>query len=602
MTYCEIENKILSGNTSYLLKWGNITTNSSSNFYLDLEKDETYQVLMMNNVNGSYISLDFEIPKAPYTITASDKIGGLRVKKIISKSDENTPAIIKKYVYGAVRSKKIKFHDYTETIRKSIENGESSESVLHIYSHNIGTPRENDVTYSNVKEFISNQEEETLGYTEYDFYNLQSEPTFPFDPIYPTDPINGSVKNIKKYNADNELVEQTKNEYYQTGIDVSHELPYGAYFYQVGNYTHACTDLGIDPDTGRYRYYYFPATYVVDPAPDPGSGGYTGWYCDPSLAPSQVQDMSISPRIKYETSTYRLAVLWNRLINTTNTKYLAQDSITTTTHYRYDNPTHHQVTQTETEIIEDGKTITKKIYYPDDVISTSSLGNVSLTSAQFNAIKKLQKPTQSNPDGQHQIALPVQTETIVNDNDVLSTSLNRTLYKDWGNGLVLPESVQTSKGTNTLEDRIAYHGYDAHGNLLEVSKANGTQIYYIWGYNKQYPIARLEGFGSSDVTTAVQGLMDVAMSASDLDNDNCRTATCKEQLLRDALEDLRDHSALANAMVTTYTYDPLIGVTSMTDPRGYTTYYEYDESNRLRRVRDADGNMLSENEYHYKGQ
>lgn len=55
-------------------------------------------------------------------------------------------------------------------------------------------------------------------------------------------------------------------------------------------------------------------------------------------------------------------------------------------------------------------------------------------------------------------------------------------------------------------------------------------------------------------------------------------------------------------MVTTYTYDPLIGVTSITDPKGYTTYYEYDDFNRLKRVKDADEKILSQSEYHYKGQ
>ena len=55
-------------------------------------------------------------------------------------------------------------------------------------------------------------------------------------------------------------------------------------------------------------------------------------------------------------------------------------------------------------------------------------------------------------------------------------------------------------------------------------------------------------------------------------------------------------------MVSTYTYDPLIGVTSMTDPRGQTIYYEYDEFNRLKHVKDQDGNILSKNDYHYATQ
>jgi len=55
-------------------------------------------------------------------------------------------------------------------------------------------------------------------------------------------------------------------------------------------------------------------------------------------------------------------------------------------------------------------------------------------------------------------------------------------------------------------------------------------------------------------------------------------------------------------MISTYTYKPLLGVETMTDPRGYTMTYEYDNSQRLKRIRDAEGNIISENDYHYQGQ
>jgi YD repeat-containing protein len=55
-----------------------------------------------------------------------------------------------------------------------------------------------------------------------------------------------------------------------------------------------------------------------------------------------------------------------------------------------------------------------------------------------------------------------------------------------------------------------------------------------------------------------------------------------------------------NVQITSYTYDPLIGVTSMTDARGNVMYYEYDNLNRLKHVKDKDGNILSENLYNYK--
>ena len=145
-----------------------------------------------------------------------------------------------------------------------------------------------------------------------------------------------------------------------------------------------------------------------------------------------------------------------------------------------------------------------------------------------------------------------------------------------------------------LEDRITHKYYD-NGNVKEVSKKDGTSIFYIWGYNGQYPLVKLDNFSESNIITAIQNNINAVVNAS---NSDVNTST--ENSLRTALTTLRN--SVPNAMMTSYTYDPLIGVTSITDPRGYTVYYEYDDFNRLKQVKDADGKIISENEYHYKGQ
>jgi len=57
-----------------------------------------------------------------------------------------------------------------------------------------------------------------------------------------------------------------------------------------------------------------------------------------------------------------------------------------------------------------------------------------------------------------------------------------------------------------------------------------------------------------------------------------------------------------DAIMTTYTYEPLTGMTSMTDARGMITYYEYDEMQRLTTVRDFEKNILKQICYNYAGQ
>lgn len=56
------------------------------------------------------------------------------------------------------------------------------------------------------------------------------------------------------------------------------------------------------------------------------------------------------------------------------------------------------------------------------------------------------------------------------------------------------------------------------------------------------------------------------------------------------------------AQMTTYTYDPLVGMTSQCDLNNRVTYYSYDALGRLNVVRDQDGNIVKTYQYHYKGQ
>jgi YD repeat-containing protein len=56
----------------------------------------------------------------------------------------------------------------------------------------------------------------------------------------------------------------------------------------------------------------------------------------------------------------------------------------------------------------------------------------------------------------------------------------------------------------------------------------------------------------------------------------------------------------SDALMTTTTYNPLLGKTSETDPAGHTQTYEYDGLGRLVRVRDENGNIIQQYQYGYQ--
>lgn len=253
---------------------------------------------------------------------------------------------------------------------------------------------------------------------------------------------------------------------------------------------------------------------------------------------------------------------------------------------------------------------TEKIYSTDSNNFTSKVVDYSYDTNGYLIEKKLinsenksirtsfEYPYNSSVSGANLLVqknilnIPVKTE---NYNELTKLSETDTEFFTY-NGNVVPSITKYGKGeitvSNPLNTKEIYHNYDSNGNLLEVSKTDGTHIVYIWGYNKTQPIAKIENASYADISTAtITNLQD----KSDLDIDDT-----SEQALRVSLNNLR--AQLHNSMVTTYTYDPLIGITSKTSPRGETIYYKYDSSNRLVFIIDQDSNIIQSFCYNYQGQ
>lgn len=81
-----------------------------------------------------------------------------------------------------------------------------------------------------------------------------------------------------------------------------------------------------------------------------------------------------------------------------------------------------------------------------------------------------------------------QTET----NDGQKISFSRTNYGRFNsNNLLLPKSVEVQNGNASVETRMLFNDYDLKGNLLEQLQTDGVRNSYVWGYNGQYPIAKI---------------------------------------------------------------------------------------------------------------
>ncbi|MDV7697441.1 RHS repeat protein [Chryseobacterium soli] len=204
--------------------------------------------------------------------------------------------------------------------------------------------------------------------------------------------------------------------------------------------------------------------------------------------------------------------------------------------------------------------------------------------------------------GKNMIDTPLETQTTQTMGGVSKNiSKTETIYPvslpnaSAGN-LILPVAAKSYDLNNntTAYTEVTYDRYDDKGNVTQYTTKNGMPVSIIWGYNKTLPIIKVEGALYDDI----KGLRYV-LSAISASNQDFADST-QEPVLLGTLYDVRVDAAFQNYQVSTYTYDSLLGVTSITPPSGIREVYKYDSANRLEKVVDANGKVLKEYQYHYK--
>jgi len=287
-----------------------------------------------------------------------------------------------------------------------------------------------------------------------------------------------------------------------------------------------------------------------------------------------IPDRNFSGIINYEYRVInsRMILPW---IYRTSSNYILYDqfgvdSVSTTTNYFFDNPAHGQLTRIESTNSK-GQTIKSINKYPPDkggILNLSTTAAAALDS--MISINKIE---------------PVIESEVYNNGVLINKS--RTDYRVWNSSskIIEPEFVWTQDKNSFMEKRIQFYSYDDKANILEQGKVNDTHEIYLWGYNNRYPVAKIIG---TDYSTAI----------SYINRDTLLNPATDVQL-RNELNKIRI-GLKGKALVTTYTYSPLVGITSETDATGRTKYYEYDGLARLKIIRDQDGKILKSFEYQYQ--
>jgi len=190
------------------------------------------------------------------------------------------------------------------------------------------------------------------------------------------------------------------------------------------------------------------------------------------------------------------------------------------------------------------------------------------------------------------------------DEHVISPVLNQKSYEQGAliqdltqslSGFKPSRKVLTNANGETIQDIEI--NYQNGLNISRISDNTGKPKSYTWAYNETLPI--IENIGSIITIPSINSsnllpgsYQTIAALLADLDD------IANDPIAQDNWAQFNSNiRAHYNSLIKTYTYKPLVGMTSFTDENGQTTYYEYDGFGRLVRMKDHDNNIIKLNHY-----
>ena len=263
------------------------------------------------------------------------------------------------------------------------------------------------------------------------------------------------------------------------------------------------------------------------------------------------------------------------------------------TYYAYQFPLHHALVSKPShtisyEYFNNSELLSEQMFIYDE--QTQFIKETrTLASEQEEYLNKMYYPTDDEVYSQafmddlrseNRLSSVIQVEKFKNG-EKLQTIKNEYDKSAHTSDIALMNKKSVKKSNHSTGIISNYDKYDVKGNLLQSHIENATPMSYIWGYDSLYLVAKVDNATYAQIEALPEFGTGFTISGG--------LSSSQKAALR----------SLPDAQVTTYTYKPLVGITSMTDPRGYTIYYEYNQENRLEVVKDQDGNIVSRNGYHY---
>lgn len=253
-----------------------------------------------------------------------------------------------------------------------------------------------------------------------------------------------------------------------------------------------------------------------------------------------------------------------------------------------------KLTKTEEKIFTESGTISTVTDYTHNSknyvsaqYTTNSKNEENITTFSYPFITSSTNPIHDEMEQMNMLNVITNTKQYKNvnqTNSVLSERENN--YQLFNTTMLFPSSIQTAILGEPLITDITFNQYDDKGNILQYTAKDGIVHSFIWGYNKQYPVAHIVGVNYNTASALVN--LSVLNSAS-----------TSEQDMRLELDKLHTGITGQHTQVSTYTYIPLVGIKTVKDVNNKLVTYEYDNFYRLKLVRDQDGNILSAQEYQY---